>query len=336
MSVPTAPLATRRSVGGFDLRVEWDDAALTRPVEQTLGYFHPEPPAPPGTPALTVRFSTRGAPLTVPAGAKLLSETRDGLQFLRQPDALYLRFRDAVVRADPLASVAHGTLGATVGPLRDAVLYSFLVYGTVALLDGHGVRTLHGACLVRDGHGCLVVGQSDSGKSTLTMRLVEQGWHYLTDDSVLLSRGRGGVEARPLRQDFCLDPEAAALFPHVADHWEPHLADPRKRRLHIRSLYPDRAAAWCIPRTLLFPRIVPDAESRLVPVGSRTALLGLLEQTGAPFLSDGASAASHLDDLARLAEQAQGYHLRAGRDLRDNPDAAARLTRQLLSAAPAT
>lgn len=331
MSTPASPLTTRLRISGIDVHIAWDDVGLTEWVETTLHYLDADPgPAAGGRP-LHLRFSTSAARLAVPTDARLVSESSEGLQFLRQGQTIYLRVRDAVVRIDLDDGVAEGALPAGGGALQGAVLYALFFYSLVALLHARGVRTIHAACLVRDGHGCLIVGESDSGKSTLTMRLVEQGWGYLTDDSVLLSQGAASVEARPLRRDFCLDPEAADLFPQVVGHWEPHLADPRKRRLRIRSLYPDRAAAWCAPRSVLFPRIVPAAESRLVPIDPKETLLGLLQHTGAPVLSTAPDAASHLDALTRLAAQTQGYRLLAGRDLRDEPEAIDALTRQLLS-----
>lgn len=326
------PFVSCRSVGGHALRFEWDDAGLTGPVEATLSYLGSDSETDAPGDALRVRFSTRAAPLAVPAGADLLSESPEGLQFLRQSDALYLRFRDAVVRVEPRDGTADGVLPGEAGPLRDAVVYSLTFYGLVALLYARGVRTLHAACVVYGDAGCLIVGESDSGKSTLTLRLVEQGWGYLTDDSVLLREAGGHVEARPLRRDFCLDPEAEALFPDAAARWEPHLADARKQRLHVRDLYPGRAAGRCVPRLVLFPQIVPEAASRLVPLSPRDTLLGLLRQTGAPAWLDGPAAAAHLGDLRRLAGQAQGYALLAGRDLRDSPAAAAALTRRLVGA----
>ena len=330
MSAPPRPLVSYRSVGGVRLRVEWDDAGLTGPVEATLGYLGSGAEPVGDGPALRVRLAVREAPLAVPAGADVLSESAEGLQFLRAGGALYLRYRDAAVRVDPPRGTAAGTLPAGGGAARDVVVYSLLVYSAVALLYARGLRTAHAACVVRDGHGCLVVGESDSGKSTLALRLVEQGWAPLTDDSVLLRRGAGGVEAHALRRDFCVDPEAEALFPRVVDHWEPHLADARKRRLRVRSLYPDRTATRCTPRTVLFPRVVPQAESRLVPVGPKATLLALLRHTGAPAWLDAPAAAAHLADLAGLADQARGYRLLAGRDLRDDPAAAAALARAIL------
>ena len=68
-----------------------------------------------------------------------------------------------------------------------------------------------------------------------------------------------------------------------------------------------------------------EAESRLVPLAPTKALLGLLHHSGALAVLDAPTAAAHLEDLKLLTAQAQSYTLLAGRDLRDDPAAAAKL-----------
>ncbi len=340
MSISEAPFSARWSVGGVRFRVEWDDAALTEPMEATLSYFGSALENSDACEA-HVRLFAHAPPLALPTGAERLSVSREGLQFYRSGDALYLQFRGTTVRVDPERGTAYGTLAVEgedafedLGePLRNALVYCLFYYSAVALLYHRGLRTVHAACLAWEGHGCLIVGESDSGKSTLTMRMIEAGWEYLTDDAVLLGQRDGHIEARPLRRDFCLDPEAEALFPQVAAHWQPHLADVRKRRLRIRSLYPEQAAPSCVPRSILFPRIATgQAESRLDPLGQKPALVGLLQHTGALAVLDASTAAGHLGDLKQLTDQARSYSLAAGLDLRDDPQAAVLLTRRLLGA----
>ena len=207
-------LGTRRRVNDVGIQIEWDDAALTEPMETTLAYFGFAPPgAAPAVRPLRLTFSMHRSPLEVPREAEALSESHEGLRFHRLGETLYLHFQGTVVRLEPQQGLAYGTLAAEKTGLRDALLFCLFFYSVVILLYYRGLRTMHAACLTQGDAGCLFIGESDSGKSTLAMRLVESGWHYLSDDSVLLSREGGGIEAYPLRRDFCLDPEAEAVFP---------------------------------------------------------------------------------------------------------------------------
>lgn len=319
---------SHRRAGGLGVRVAWDGAGLSPAVEGALAYLGPE--ASPGSDPLVVHVGA--GPLAVPEGAEPVRETAEGLVVFRQGDALWLRARGAVARVEPARGAARVAVGE--GPLRGALVYSLLFYALAALLDGRGRRVLHGACLARDGWGLLLVGQSDSGKSTLAVRLAEAGWDALTDDSVVIGPAGGGVRAWPLRRDFCLDPEAEALFPWAADHWEPHVADPGKRRLRIGERWPGGPAASCVLRAVVFPRVVDASESRLVSLSAGEALLGLLRHTGAPGVAASGDAAAHLDALRLLAGQCQAWALHAGRDLRDDAGAADRLLRHALADAP--
>ncbi len=318
--------------GHAALAVEWDDETLAAPLRKALSYFGFEALTG-GESACVLSVLKHADPLAVPGAARLLSESPEGLRFYRAGPDLYVAFRDTVVHVDMQNGAARGVLGPGFGAmgvaLREALLFGVVFYSTVLLLTTRGLRTTHAACLVREDVGWLIAGQSDSGKSTLTMRLVEQGWHYLTDDSVLLGVAGGTVEARPLRRDFCLDPDAALTFPQVTPFWEPHMGDVRKRRLRICELYPDGYETRCTPHVLVFPQIVPEATSRLEKLDAHAALVRLIPHSGTLTLLDADAAAAHLRDLHALVGQAKSYALLAGRDLLDDPAAAARLLRSV-------
>lgn len=55
------------------------------------------------------------------------------------------------------------------------------------------VSRVHGNCVARDGAGVLILGASGTGKSTLTLRLLNQGFTLVADDQVEIIAGR----ARP-------------------------------------------------------------------------------------------------------------------------------------------
>jgi len=82
-----------------------------------------------------------------------------------------------------------------------AVLYPALNL-CMAPLSRHAVRQggfpVHGALVERDGHGCLLSGPSQQGKSTCCSRLPPP-WTVLCDEQALVLRGgEGGFLAHPL------------------------------------------------------------------------------------------------------------------------------------------
>ena len=91
-----------------------------------------------------------------------------------------------------------------------------------------------------------------------------------------------------------------------------------KRRVRLEEAYPGQQVAECLPRGLLFPRIVPSAHSTVRPLDHLSALKYLLAQSG-PQLFDRHTMAPHLEVLKRLVQQAASYELHAGRDLYQQP-----------------
>lgn len=74
----------------------------------------------------------------------------------------------------------------------------------------------------------------------------------------------------------------------------------------------------CVPRIVVFPRIISEAQSTLQPISSLSALGRLLSQSG-PQLFDKGAMSHHLEVLNRLVSQSQIFELRAGLDLCREP-----------------
>jgi hypothetical protein len=207
---------------------------------------------------------------------------------------------------------------------------TFWAFVLLKLLRPRGFYSLHAAGMVTPAvRGVLIIGSSGSGKSTLTVGLVRQGWHYLSDDAVLLSSRPAGVLALAFRKYCYVDTDAVANYNDLS--WEAEVPDrlgQYARRLRLSDVYPDRSKAQCLPQVLLFARIVPEASSSLRPLDRLTALRHLLAQSG-PQLFDRSSMPQHLDVLKRLVQQTKTFELLAGGDLHQQPG----LLGQLLSQA---
>jgi hypothetical protein len=149
--------------------------------------------------------------------------------------------------------------------------------------------------------------------------LLQQGWGYLSDDAVLLRLQPHGITALACRKPCYVDARTAARYAELpCGEEEPETQGRWKRRVHLDEVYPAQQVAACLPRVLLFTRIVPTAQSALRPLDHLSALKYLLAQSG-PQLFDCYTMASHLEVLKRLVQQAASYALHAGRDLSQQP-----------------
>lgn len=284
---------------------------------------------------------TEGLPPNAPSGTPDIVHGDDYLRVWRSGDRVVLRTAALHLTVDPERGTATGTVspeGVTAPGLVPEMVVGVLS-ALFLMLRPRGFFPLHAAALARGERGLLLVAESDAGKSTTAFRLVQQGWDYLSDDSVLLRPGPEAVAAVALRRTFGLDLGAEALFPELAGIEDRQPSDPAKRSVPMTALYPAQATLCCRPRTLVFPEIVDRAESMLVPMSGAEALLGLAGQS--PLLSFRPDwSREHLALLGRLVNQTEAYRLRAGRDLLHDPRRIVHLLdtvwpEPLLAAAPA-
>ncbi len=308
------------SIHGTHLTIECEDSSIGHAVHAVLNYFgfssQGEPPSPPH---MQLRLLKRGRSPSMPKGISHVAQIHN-VDVWQSSDHIYLCDGDSVVEIHPSSRSGWGVLRSS-SWLRPNVLrpesITLIMHSVLLLLQRRVLFPLHAAAVTKRGCGILFVAKSNGGKSTLALSLVREGWMYLSDDSVVLRPRDAYVEALPLRRDFGLDDDAATYFPEIAGHWQPFLTDERKRRVDMKALYPGQAADQAIPNVLIFPRIVPAGASRLTPIGRTDVLINLMQQSSLLAL-DPDMTTVHLDVLGRLARQAAGYRLEAGRDLRDD------------------
>lgn len=200
-------------------------------------------------------------------------------------------------------------------------LITTMAYAMPAALRRVGLYDLHAAALIEPESGCCFVfpGTSRSGKTSLSLRLAASGWHYLSDDAVLISEGEKGVEARGLRRPFqtSADSLGGCELPGLDDALGVAIpSDPEKRRLNPEVLFPGQFAAAAQPGVLCFPVITGESKSRLAETTKGDAMMRLIDLC--PWSNyDRSSAPEHLSVLGHLVRQCKTYTLHAGRDIFD-------------------
>jgi hypothetical protein len=310
----------RYRLHGLLVEVTADDPAVLDRVHPVLAHLGLALADEAGKADVVLRYPARPGAVQIPATARMTAE-QDGIRAWSGGGLLYLECDGHAVHLDLSAGVAESTIPpAPTPPRKDIVIYTLLL-----LLRRRGLYALHASGVARAGAGFLFVAPCGSGKSTQTYGLVRQGWEYLGDDALLLRVRGDAVEALALRRDLCLDPALAHAFPEVVTHGEGGpFAARGKRRLRMRALHPGRLIERCVPRVLVFPEIVPNPVSRLAPLGPAETLARLVEQSVVVALDPDALPA-HFEALGRLARQARGWRLLAGRDLKERPGAVAAL-----------
>ncbi len=134
----------------------------------------------------------------------------------------------------------------------------FWAFGVLKLIRPLGLYGLHAAFVgKRPEHGLLMVGASGSGKSTLAVGLIQHGWHYITDDALLLKAQPEGVVAHTLRRPFSLEtPRVGEMEIPLGEAMSSDTGH-GKRRFEVDAVFPGQRLPFCLPRVLLFPVLHP-------------------------------------------------------------------------------
>jgi hypothetical protein len=275
--------------------------------------------APMGQPTLRLSMAQHTGALCVPAMARLVFRA-EGFCGVEQGDDFYLTDGASLLHLQAGQGQGTAQLAPNFYTQPWVVQGNFWAFGLLKLLRPLGFYSLHAAGVMPvHGGGVLIIGPSGSGKSTLTLGLLRQGWSYVSDDAVLLRLQPEGVVAVVCRKHCYVDTGTAAIYAGLPfEEAEPESEEGWKQRVRLEEVYPGQQVVDCLPRVLLFARIVSAPQSTVRPLDHVRALKHLLAQSG-PQLFDRHTMVPHLDVLKRLVYQATSYELHAGLDLYQQP-----------------
>jgi hypothetical protein len=135
-----------------------------------------------------------------------------------------------------------------------------------------GVTPLHCACLMKNGHGLLIGGESEAGKSTLALSLSLNGFAYLSDDWTYFSQSGNEVCAWGLPTPVKLLPDAVKYFPQLAA-LEPAISQNGELAFEVDPVetFGVSRSLSCEPRWLVFVERTQEPCAVFKPIGSAEA-----------------------------------------------------------------
>ena len=321
-------------VAGRTLSVSVSDERAARAVGVYLGAFHLTPAATSEAVEIACRLEfSHGPPPPLPPGLQSFDIPVGVCRTDGQSYFMDVRASRVCVEPPPARRVRTW-----LGGLRPAREFDGpggpVPYAFQAALRRAGLYELHAAAVAETegGAGVLLVGESNSGKSTLTLKLAQAGWRYLSDDTLLLSAAGSMTEAHAFRRYFSF-PDAlleAVPLARAAEAMRERVPFfPDKRPLDPSVAFPGQFLERCTPRAVCFPVVTGEGESRLLPLSPSQAMTRLVEQC--PWSCyDRQSSAHHLGVLSALARQSDSFVLLAGRDILDAEGRAESLLRECL------
>ena len=234
-------------------------------------------------------------------------------------DAVYLSVRDAV-RAFYEPRSNRVTISCVESRPKNMFVASHLVLTIllIEVLKRHGRYSLHAAAFSENSQAILIIGDSGTGKSTLSIALVRAGFDYLADDMVFLARRADGMAAQGLAEDIDVSDQTIGFFPELNDL----LRSPRtegfpKRQVRVDQMYGARIVRESRPAAIVFPCISKNPTSTVTPIDSDEALMRIVPNV---LLTQPRASQAHLTALADLVKQTHCYQLDTGRDFDRIPD----------------
>ena len=258
---------------GFPVQIKTNELAVIRAAEQSWAAFPQRfREAPLQIRVLVSDSSTTRRPPTpiVRAQANLMTAVADAQNFACSD--LVNGF-----------SFAHLSKAAILN--RDYLRYHFLEGTVYALLDTQHVVSVHAACVVKDGHGVLFVGDSGAGKSSLAYACARRGWTYVSDDATRLVRRRPGRQVLGNPQNFRFRPAVTTLFPELRGRVKLRNGKPTVE-VRTEALAHLLTAHECTVDYVVFldRRAQPGGPPGLIPISEEEGLRGLFTSPWPPEL----------------------------------------------------
>ncbi|MFO1430477.1 MAG: hypothetical protein U1F76_10110 [Candidatus Competibacteraceae bacterium] len=262
---------------------------------------------------IKLHIITQGLPASVHAATPPTHQS-PAIQTRWQDNRGFLLMDEAACKLDLQAR--HGTLWLTPGfwRLPRKRQQKPVLFALIWLLRECRRYVLHASAVAHGGQGLVMAGISGSGKSTMALTLVQQGWQYLADDVVLLEPSSVQPRLWGLARGFTYHPTLLARLPELATPVsEQAESGGVKQFTDLDTVYPGRHLLCCNLRALVFPQVVAQDRSRLFPLEPVQSLFALIPASPR-LMADKNHAAAQLEFLKTLVMQRPAYRLLAGRD----------------------
>lgn len=206
----------------------------------------------------------------------------------------------------------------------EADVYGMLTIAAGVLLAGLSRALIHGAAVAPPSPGAsgawMLVGDSQSGKSTTCATLCRAGWSYLSDDQVILSAAPRGVTVEGWVRPF-----------HLDSGWERGERSGQRGSQDPEGLFPGGRLTTSALAGVLLPHVSPKQSTALAPADPAEALAELVRQSPWVLLDRGAAPVL-LDLLAGAVSRLRPpQRLTLGKDSYASPERMARVVAGLLS-----
>ena len=208
--------------------------------------------------------------------------------------------------ADFLISIGDKRVGAWTAPKTSAETLRHLLLNQVLprVLSQQGKLVLHAGAIEVGGQCVAFLGQTGSGKSTLTASFQAQNYPLLSDDTIVVTQGRLSTIAQPTYRSLRLWPEAVAgLYAKT-----PAPAPVSQYTSKTRVILADAAATAIAPLHLGALYVLAEDESAVASISlarlsKREGCIAIISNAMPLDVTDNILAAKMLETASKIAER---------------------------------
>jgi hypothetical protein len=142
----------------------------------------------------------------------------------------------------------------------------------------HNIHLIHGAVVGLSSNSILLTNKSGSGKSTTTMKCLEAGLDYLSDDFVGISSKT--LSAYSFYNSLKLSPSNPFFNSELRNHvWNNRRLKQEKAIIFTNNLYPEQIKKESTLKAVVVPQLADHQNTRVSKIRSSEALLAILPTT---------------------------------------------------------
>ena len=181
----------------------------------------------------------------------------------------------------------------------------FLNWALVFALQLAGVPCFHANALAFSNTGCVIMGPSGIGKSTLTLACLQHGAAFMSDDISVFTRGNRGYYLQPSLPRLKLKPEMIKQLSASCPIIVPNYYDHEKTIVQIDDSWSTYRARPCPAKAIYLPSPNELAGTKIVvsSLDKQESLKAIMMNTVKPFLLPSSQRDKCLFTCCRLVEK---------------------------------
>jgi hypothetical protein len=217
------------------------------------------------------------------------------------------------ILANPRTNKVKGYITRFHNFTKEELFYQIFFQPLSFILKHRNLFFIHASALVKGEGGILIVGPADSGKSTIAISLVREGFRLLADDSPLLTSENSNIKALSFIEKVKIKSKLISFFPELNSLIAKQNGTKLRVSFCAEKFYKRAIAQTCIPRLIIFPQCINKGKIKTQPISKKEALTNLLKDDNFIYYDKKGTIKDipkrHFKILSDLVRQAKAYRL---------------------------